>query len=66
MITKISIVEIQKLVVNPKSRPVKSNSDQYNFLLSKFPAKINGKLFQNKEKTLFWGHSWPKGIFPKN
>ena len=32
MITKSSIVEIQNLVVNPKLWPVRSNSEQYQFL----------------------------------
>ena len=36
-----------------------------NFYLSLFPAKVIGKIFQNKEKTLFWGHFCPKVIFPK-
>ena len=66
MITKNSVVEIQSLIVNPKSWPNKLNSEQYHFYLSMFPAKINDNIFQNKEKTLFWGHFCPKGIFPKN
>ena len=49
-------MEIQNLIMNPKSGPVKSNSEQYQFYLSTFPAKINDKRFQNKEKNLFWGH----------
>ena len=65
MITKSSIVEIQNLFVDPKSWHVKSNSEQY-FYLSTFPAKINGKIFQIKEKTLFWGHFCTKGNFPKS
>ena len=32
MITKSSIVEIQNIVVNPKSRLNKLNSEQYQFL----------------------------------
>ena len=67
MITKTSIVEIQNLVVNPKSRPVMSNSEQYKFLFKyTFNKKLMTKIFQNKEKTLFWGHFCPKIIFPKN
>ena len=45
MITKSSIVEIQNLVVNAKSRPFRSNSEQYQVLFK--------YVFQNKEKTLF-------------
>ena len=30
-----------------------------------FPTKIIDKTFQYKEKSLFWGVFWPKGIFPK-
>ena len=62
MIKKSSIVEIQNLVMNPKSQSVRSNSEQYQFLLSTFPAKINDKIFQNKEKTHF-GVILPKVIF---
>ena len=32
IITKSSVMEIQNLVLNPKSEPVKSNSKQYQFL----------------------------------
>ena len=64
MITKSSVVEIQNLVVNPKSRP--TNPTLNNFHLSAIPAKINAKIFQNKEKTLlcvFLFFVLPKGIF---
>ena len=30
-----------------------------------FPAKINNKIFQNKEKTLFWGGFCPKKFLQK-
>ena len=53
MIKKSSFVEIRYLVMNLKSQSVRSNSEQYQFLLSTFPAKINDKIFQNKEKTHF-------------
>ena len=53
MIKKSSFVEIQNLVMNLKSQSVRSNSEQYQFLLSTFPAKINDKIFQNTEKTQF-------------
>ena len=67
MITKSSVVKIQNLVLNPKSQPNKLNFEQQkNFYLSMFPVKINDKIFQNKEQTLFWGDFCPKGIFPKN
>ena len=66
MITKSTEVEIQNLVVNPKSGPVKPNSEQYQVLFKYVSSKINDKIFQNKEKTLFWGYFCPKGIFPKN
>ena len=38
-VTKSSVVEIQNLVVNPKSRPVKLNSEQYQFLLKYVSSK---------------------------
>ena len=38
-------MEIQNLVVNPKSRP--TNPTLNNFHLSAIPAKINAKIFQN-------------------
>ena len=52
MATKSSIMEIQNLIINPKSQPIKSNSEQFQFLLSMFPAKINDKL-QIKKKNYF-------------
>ena len=51
MTTKSSIMEIKNLVMNPKLWLVTSNSEQYQFFLTTFPAKINGKIFQNKENT---------------
>ena len=36
MITNSLIKEIQNLAVNPKSRLVKSHSEQYQFLISNF------------------------------
>ena len=39
MITKSSIVKIQKLVVNLKLQPVKSNSEQYQLLLKYISSK---------------------------
>ena len=39
MITKSSIVEIESTVVNPKSRLVKSNSEQYQFLFKYICSK---------------------------
>ena len=67
MITKSSVVKIQNLVLNPKSQPNKLNFEQQKkFYLSMFPVKINDKIFQNKEQTLFWGDFCPEGIFPKN
>ena len=56
---------IQNLVMNPAFWPV-SQTLHTNFYLSTLPAKINNKVFQNKEKNLFWDHFCPKGIFPKN
>ena len=50
MITKSSVMEIQNLAVNLKSQPLSRTLDTY-FYLSKFPAKINDKVFQNKEKN---------------
>ena len=34
--------------------------------LSKFPAKINDKIFKINNQTMFCGHFCTKGIFPKN
>ena len=39
MITKSSILEIQNLIVNPKSLTVKSNSEQYQFLFKYISSK---------------------------
>ena len=64
MITKSSIVEIQKLVVNSKSWPIKSNSEQYQFSFKYISSTNNGKIFQKKKKTLFWGRFCVKIIFP--
>ena len=42
-----------------------------NFYFKYISSKNQCQNFQNKRKTLFWGHSWtycffcPKGIFPK-
>ena len=36
--------------------PLSQTLNNTNFYLSVFPAKINNKIVQNKEKTLFWGH----------
>ena len=68
VIAKSSIVEIQNLTVNPKSWPIKSNSEQYKFLFKYISSKYQSQNFskKKKEKTLFWGHFWPKGIVPKN
>ena len=52
MITKFNRGN-SNLVVNPKSRLVIWNSEQYQFLFSTFPAKIYGKIFQNKKKNYF-------------
>ena len=65
MITKNSIMEIQNLVVNPKSWPIKSNCEQYPFSFQYIPSKNQWQNF-SKEKTLFWSHFCAKGIFPKN
>ena len=39
IVTKSSVMEIQNLVVNPKSEPVKSNSKQYQFLFKYISSK---------------------------
>ena len=39
IVTKSSVMEIQNLVVNPKSEPVKSNSKQYQFLFKYVSSK---------------------------
>ena len=58
MITKNSVVEIQNLLMNPKSRPVKSNSEQYQFLFKYISGKINDKIFQNLPKGNFSQKFW--------
>ena len=45
MITNVSIVEIQNLVVNPKSQSIKSNSEQYQFLFKYVSSKNHGQNF---------------------
>ena len=59
MITKSLIVEIQKLVVNPKSSPVKSISVQYQFLFKYLSSKNQRQNFSKQRKNT-------KGIFSKN
>ena len=59
MITKSLIAEIQKLVVNPKSRPVKSISVQYQFLFKYLSSKNQRQNFSKQRKNT-------KGIFSKN
>ena len=39
MVTKSSVMELQNLVVNPKSRHVKLNSKQYQFLFKYVSSK---------------------------
>ena len=58
IVTKSSVMKIQNLIVDHKSRPAKLNSklNITNFYLSTFPAKINDKIFQINEKTLFCRH----------
>ena len=65
MIRKISVVKIQNLVVNPNQIPLRWTLNNTNFDLNTFPTYINHKIFQNKEKNLFWRFLRPKGIFPK-
>ena len=55
MITKSSVVEIQNLVVNPKSQPIKSNSEQYQVTVPKLKIKTKKSIF---------GSFLPKGNFP--
>ena len=66
IVTKSSVIEIQNLVVNPKPK-LSQTINNTSFYLSKFPAKINDKIFKiNKKKTLFCGNLSTKGIFLKN
>ena len=39
IVTYSSVTEIQNLAVNPKSEPVKSNPNQYQFLLKYISSK---------------------------
>ena len=45
VIAKSSIVEIQNLTVNPKSWPIKSNSEQYKFLFKYISSKYQSQNF---------------------
>ena len=54
IVTKSSVMEIQNLVVNPKSEPVKSTLNNINFYSSTFPAKINDKIFKINKKPPFF------------
>ena len=53
MIIKSWVVEIQSLVMNPKSQTIKSDSGQYQFLFKYVSSKVNVKTFQNKGKPYF-------------
>ena len=65
MITKCSVVKTGNLIVNAKPGPLKSNSEQQQFLLkAHFHQKSITKFF--KIKKVFWGHFCLKGIFPEN
>ena len=61
VITKSSVVEIQNLNVNPRSQPVKSNSEQYQLLFKYTSSKIQYQKFSKKRKRTFWGSFLPKG-----
>ena len=61
VITKSSVVEIQNLNVNPRSQPVKSNSEQYQLLFKYTSSKIQYQKFKKKRKRTFWGSFLPKG-----
>ena len=54
IVTKISVIEIQNLVWNPISEPIKSNFEQYRYLFSTFPAKINDKIFKINKKNPYF------------
>ena len=58
MITKSLITEIPKLFLNPKSRPVKSISEQYQFIFKYLSSKNQRQNFSKQRKI-------PKGIFSK-
>ena len=47
IITKSSVTEIQNLVLNPKSEPVKLNSKQYQFLFKYVSSKNQEQIFSN-------------------
>ena len=59
-------MEIQDLIVNPKSRPVKLNSKQYQFLFKCVSNKNQWQNFSNERKNLILWFFSAKGIFPKN
>ena len=66
MITKSSVVEIKTSLWIPNHDLLSQTLNNNNFYLSTFPVKLNNKIFQNNEKTLFWGHFYPTGMLPKN
>ena len=45
IVTKSSVMEIQNLVVNPKSEPVKSNFKQYQLLFKYISSKNQWRNF---------------------
>ena len=49
----------------PNRSPLSLTLNNNNLYLSMFPAKINDKIFQNKEKTLCWGGFCPKKFLQK-
>ena len=59
-------MKIQNLVVDLKSEPVKSNSEQYQFLFKYVSSENKWQNFENYQKKLFCGHHSTTGIFPKN
>ena len=57
MITRSSIVEMKNFVVNPQSRPIKSNSE-YIFLFKYVSSKIQRQKFSKYRKNPYFGHTF--------
>ena len=57
MITRSSIVEMKNFVVNPQSRPIKSNSE-YTFLFKYVSSKIQRQKFSKYRKKPYFGHTF--------
>ena len=65
-VTKSLVMEIQHLIVNSRSRPVKSDSKEYQCLFKYVSSKKSMTRFFKLIKELCCGYFCAKGNFPKN